>query len=628
MKELLETGVQLGLTYHEEEDALIGNIKGYSAAVRENLAAGSYGILMWIKRGEYAAVKSADDYLEDQKRLYPDLIKNYRVTELGTAIALNRASDDFTNVTNLKRFLYDLADHLSLNFYENCCCECGGTEELSIREVDGVIAQVCAKCGERHRSSSAKSDQSPQKAQDAPQLDPSQKDKQIKIQDPAPREESALMDEAILSPLPDAPDEPPKALEDEGFSSLLFSDREEEKPEPPRSALFEEAEREFREEQARAAAEAAETAGEPEDDGFDDLMFDEIYEEPPEIVPEEPKRDPVPEIGFSELLINDDGEVELKKETPEEDDGTVVTEIRDDSNDGAPIDVTAIESLVLNPTVTTGHPRLDAEETPLGRDGSVPLVNPNANREEKQVSSPDGPDAVTPLSAEKNAYAASASAAPEEKKDGAYAVGYASADMMIDRDAPDRSYRGAEKRPAPTPYSEGREYGGEAPPPYDPASVASSYAHHRAYRASSNAFMGIIGALTCGVVGVAIWVLIAYYLNVIGSLGAVAIIFTTFGGYYLAGRSMDKKGIVISAILSLGMTFVGVAAMTVVDVHSAISEAFGKSISLFDTLGWIGYFIRSDASIRGDFLENLGFSFLVTGISVVVSCIYLWRQAD
>lgn len=627
MRELLETGVQIALAYREEDNALIGNIKGYSAAVRENLATGSYGVLMWIRKGEYAAVKPADEYLSEQKKLYPDLIKNFRVTDLGTAVALNRADDAFTNITNLKRFLYDFADYLSLNFYVNCCCECGAEEELSICDANGVIAQVCAKCGAGYRPILAvpAAGKRPAVREAAP--------KEIVEEKPAERE--AAPKEITEEKPVEREEKASAAAEEDGFESLLFG-AEEAKPEPPRSALFEETEREFLREQAEAAESAPMEA--PEDDGFDDLMFNDIYEEPPEIVPEEPKRDPVPERGFSELLINDDGEVEIKKEEPEEDDGTVVTEIHDDSNDGAPIDVTEIESLVINPTVTTGHPQLDAEETPLGRDGKVPLVNPNANREEKQVSSPDGPDAVTPLSEDKNAYAASARSARESDKGGAYAVGYASADRMIDRDKPDSRFAGKVKREAPPPYRQQQEYsaglsGSNAPPPYDPSSAASYYARHRAYQLKSNAFMGIIGALTCGAIGAAVWVLLAYFFDVyffdmIGRFGGITIVFSTFGGYYLAGRSMDKKGIVLSSLLSLVMTFVGVVSMTVADIHGVISEAFGVEISFFDTLNWINYFVKTNTSIRGELLSNLGFSFLVTGISVVVAFIYLWRQTD
>lgn len=664
MKELLDTGVQFDLGYFEGENALIGKIKGYSAAVRENLATGSYGLLLWVKAGEYAAIKSPEDYLDEQKRLLPDLIRNFRVTERGIAVALARTEDAFANLTHLKRFLCDFADYLSLNFYVNCCCECGAAENLGIYDANGVITQACGKCGAGYRPilpaaekpdfacdtkadelfseigigaavPAAFAEENAPKITEADELSAENRTaaefSAAFAEENAPKiteaDETSTENQTAAEFSADLTEESAPQGAENDFGSLLFGAEEEKKPEPPRSALFEEAEREFLREQAEAA-EAAQME-EPEEDGFDDLFFDEGYEEPPELPPEEPKREPVPEMGFSELLINDDGEVELKKEEPEVDDGTVVTEIRDDSNDGAPIDVTAIESLVLNPTVTTGHPQLDAEETPLDPRGMVPLVNPNANREEKQVSSPDGPDAVTPLPEDKNAYARSVRAYQNDGK-GRFAVGYASAENMIDRDA-----RGItitdKRRPAPPPYNQKQEYGAglsgtSAPPPYDPSGVHSAYAPRVLQR--SNAFVGTLGALTCGVIGVVIWVLIAYFLNLISRFGAIAIVLTTFGGYYLAGRAMDKKGIVISSVLSLFMTFVGVVTMTAVNVRESIAEAFGVEISFFETLNWLNYFLQTDAEIKGEFVGNLGFSFIATGISVVVSFIYLWRLAD
>lgn len=662
MKELLDTGVQFGLDYHEGEEALIGTIKGYSAAVRENLATGSYGLLLWVKAGEYAAIKSPEDYLNEQKRLSPELIRNFRVTERGIAVALARTEDAFANLTHLKRFLYDFADYLSLNFYVNCCCECGAAENLGIYDANGVITQACGKCGAGYRPI-LPAPENPDFSREI-KTDASFSASGIGAAAPAAfAEKSAQKNTETDEPLAEnrpaaelsadfAGESAPKEAEN-SFESLLFGAEEEKKPEPPRSALFEEMEREYLREQAEAAASMpaeadrfldigrsimAEAVGSasaeiPEDDGFDDLFFDEAYEEPPELPPEEPKREPVPEMGFSELLINDEGEVELKKEEPEEDDGTIVTEIRDDSNDGAPIDVTELESLVLNPTVTTGHPQLDAEETPLSRDGKVPLVNPNANREEKQVSSPDGPDAVTPLAEDKNAYAASVRARPTDGNS-SYAVGYASSNNMIDRDARAEGFSKKRRSAPPPAYNLEQEHGAglssvQAPPPYDPGSIHSTYAPR--ISRSSNAFMGIIGALTCGVVGVVIWVLIAYFLNflnMISRFGAIAIVVTTFGGYYLAGRAMDKKGIIISSVLSLFMTFVGVVTMTAVNVRESIANVFGVEISFFETLNWLNFFLQTDADIKGEFMGNLGFSFIATGISVVVSFIYLWRLAD
>ena len=150
MKELLETGVNIGLSYDKRLDGLIGQIKGYSVVVKENNQTGSYGCLLWVRKGDYAAIKSAEDYLAEQVTSNPDLVKNFRVAERGIAAALVKTSDSFRNITNIKRFLYDLTSFLSLNFYVSCCYDCGKTAELGIYSADGVPVQCCGACGEKY----------------------------------------------------------------------------------------------------------------------------------------------------------------------------------------------------------------------------------------------------------------------------------------------------------------------------------------------------------------------------------------------------------------------------------------------------------------------------------------------
>lgn len=669
MQELLNTGVNFTLEYDEKENAMIGQVKGYSAAVRENLATASYGCLLWVKRG-IAAGERAEDYLEAMKLSQPEYLKNYRVAANGIAIALNRSGDSYKNITGLKRFLYDFADFLSQNGYVNCCCECGAEYDLGIYQTGQVITQVCSGCGEKYTiimkvNSSAPKMSEPsapifaepaeefslddyaeelrRKAEIAEKSEPDAELHETDIEKnydaPAAREDgiSSLLteiaptepqsnafsadigglnkneinrtDEVSLSELmfdenekpaeetpapqknvsidsllfteqksaPEPETQKPEEdydctpLSERGdmeFESLLAGNSEEKKPEPPKSEIFEAAEREYAAEQAKMQK------TEPE-------KFD-----------------------INELLLNENGEIELQEVKPEVDDGTVVTEIRDDSNDGEKIDVEEIKSLVNAPTVTTGHPQLSAEETPLEADGSVPLVNPNANREEKRVSPVDGPDAVTPLAANY----APPTALYEEEKPRTLPPGFADSSNMIDRDEPVR-------------------YG--APAPYEPNSSYSSYVHtiDRGTQ-GSNAIMGIIGALTCGMIGVAIWVAIAMGLNIISWWGGIALTATTFGGYYLAGRALDKKGIVISAVITIVMMLIGVAAMSAIDVRDTFTATAGTDISLFDALHWITYLMSLEPSIKSAFIKNLGFSFLVTLIADISVASTFWRKAD
>ncbi|MBQ8410745.1 MAG: hypothetical protein IJX15_03320, partial [Ruminiclostridium sp.] len=468
MKELLSTGVNIGLEYHAETDALIGSIKGYAVAVKENLQTGSYGCLFWLRAGDYTAVTSAEEFLVERQKTNPEYIKKFRVAEQGVAVALNRVNDDFANVNNLKRFIYDFTASLSVNYYKNCCCECGKTENLAIYSADGVIAQACSECGAKYKFLMNLPDTSVPARMPMPAFNTVANEKpaesfiptetntvkaepaftekineevkaepvfaetikeepvkseidefilteqEVKGQDSVPEFKEIVNEapaedknEALQELMFDASEavveeETPEAVNDvsaEAMEELMFTEIKQEpvsepEPEPapavkyedkdladefaqllagteekeserPRSKLFEEAEREFAEEKARLEAEA------------------KLHN---------------PEDAIDNLLIDENGNMSVKENEAEEDDGSSdVTEFRDDSNDGDDFDIEEIESTVEMPTVTTGHPQLEAEETPLEEDGTVPLINPNSHREERHVSPVDGPDAVQPL---------------------------------------------------------------------------------------------------------------------------------------------------------------------------------------------------------------------------------------
>ncbi len=615
MRELLATGVNIDLNYYEEYDALIGQIKGYSVAVKENLAAGSYGCLFWVKKGGFTAVTTAEEYLQSLQKSNPEFLKKFMVNDTGVAVALNRTSDDFTNVNNLKRFIYDFTANLSLNYYENCCCECGSTKNLSIYDSDNAIAQACPSCGAKYvfiracKSSAhavtpvpavsvqpesvpaeekieqlpfAEFGYKPEEKQEATvteqlasvveeeefslkEFEYNPEDKIEENETPVIKEEetvdlsSFMYDEKEQSEAPAVQKSLSVVNEEpvQNFDSLLY---EEVKPEPekPKSKLFEEAEREFAAEKARMAAEEA-----------------KISEE------------------VDNLLI-ENGEFVLKEITPENDDGSNdVTEVYDDSNDGEDFDIEEIESTVEMPTVTTGHPQLQAEETPLEADGSVPLINPNSHREERHVSAVDGPDAVQPLD---------------------YGQAHITYEKLSDETAP-RFSAGGEINRNPV-----------APPPYNPQNNYASYTKPVSFADSSNAVMGIIGALVCGFLGLAIWIIIAHFLDIISVWGCLAIIFTVYGGYYLGGRALDKKGIVISFVLTLVMVFAGVVGMSVFDIMAYFKEEYDVTLNFMQAFNWTMESLGVE-SMRTAFISNLTVSMIATFIGNIVTAINYWRKA-
>lgn len=646
MQELLNTGVSFTLEYNEKENAMLGQVKGYSAAVRENPETRSYGCLLWAKSG-ISGGENLEAYLDEQKRTHAELVKNFRVTSSGMAIALNRTDDPYTNITALKRFLYDLAGFLAKNGYVNCCCECGAESGLGIYHAGKGFAQVCSSCGEkyslimnvdspapkvaaapvptetisldnyaeelRQRSETAEIQQEPEKTEnddisallseikpEPPTAEPivgemPQKEKaeeaalselmfdenDVQKEEEKPTEPKNVSIDSLLftevaeqKPSEEQPREydctPLSERLDNEMGALLAGTVQEKKPEPPKSKIFEEAEREFAEEQAK------------------------LHKNEPE------------KFDINDLLLNESGEIELKEIEPEVDDGTVVTEVRDDSNDGEDIDVEELVSQVNAPTVTTGHPQLSAEETPLEKDGSVPLVNPTANREERMVSPANGPDAVIPLESK---FAQPITAENAQTGEKSFAPGFADSTNMIDRDAP-------------------VNFGASAAP-YDPNSNYSSYvrANGAAFKSNSNAATGIIGALVGGMLGAAFWIALGTWLNIISGWFGIVLTAAVFGGYHLLGREMDKKGIIISAVVTIVFMIISVLGMAVVDVQQFFAE-YDVEMSITEALEMVRYLSELSPDVKSELVENFIFSSLITLVSVISTSVKLWKTAD
>ncbi len=656
MKELLNTGVNFPLDYDSANDAFVGQVKGYSVAVKENLSTSSYGCLFWIKEGDAAPSEKAEEYLIEKQKAAPDFVKKFMISETGAAVALNRTYDDFANVNNLKRFIFDFTGALSANGYKNCCCECGKTANLSLYTTEGTIAQACSVCGGKYQFLRAVECESEPVVPVIPE-EPVVIDgfKQAEIaEEPAAKEEPLFIAPEIVVPdmpvvekFPEfsvsdtdggnaeieepltptekknteennlllTPDEENTAEESpaaqkggvvlqkesddstdlselmfteikqeplseehpaaetavqqagENFDSLLFTGEEEKKSEPVRSALFEQIEREYAAEQAKLKAETAEDKQEE---------------------------------NLNDLLIDDNGQFELKEIEHEIDDGSSdVTEFHDDSNDGEDVEIEEIESTVNVPTVTTGHPQLEAEETPLEKDGSVPLINPNSHREERQVSPVDGPDAVQPLELAASITHEDLGELPEIQLPPGYATG-----ENMERDVPETT----------------------APPPYSPTYDYSSYERIKVRSDNSNIFMGFIGALVMGLIGAAVWMLIAGFLDIASYIGSLAIVLSVYGGYYLAGGALDKKGIIVSFVVSIVFTAIGAVAVLSIDMANSLSEVFHTDATLRDGFNWVVSALSNEET-RGTVLFDIVVSMLITLVADISAAVKSWRTA-
>ena len=123
-----------------------------------------------------------------------------------------------------------------------------------------------------------------------------------------------------------------------------------------------------------------------------------------------------------------------------------------------------------------------------------------------------------------------------------------------------------------------------------------------------------------------IWIVIAHFLDIISVWGCLAIIFTVYGGYYLGGRALDKKGIVISFVLTLVMVFAGVVGMSVFDVMADFKAEYDISLSFMQAFNWTVEALGVEAT-RNAFISNMAVSMLATLVGDIITAVNYWKRA-
>ncbi len=658
MKELLETGLAADLAYYEACDALVGRINGLSVAVKENAATNSYGCLIWVGPDGTDDTGTAAEYLAEQAAGKSDVIKHYRTSGRGAAIALVRYNDAVRDIENINKLMGEIADGLASHSYSNCCYKCGSHEQLSIYSDKGVPVQYCSRCGRGTVLRSYGGKEVPVKA------------------DPVIAKDDVDLGDLLIDRSAGNEEETQAAVNTAGaddnidLSGLLFDGTPEEdnKPGERRSELFETVQREYEEEQRRAhengddevddlldsllftaddekpepAAEEAPALSDIAGSGsegssgdLDGLLFDgteeTVEEEKPDEAAaasaadidalmfdgtEEPEKEPEPKdwepetqapaalgSGIDELMADEVSEVtavtamgrgegeDLTVETPEEeyvgeDENIAVTEIYDDSNDGEDIDIVALEHDANAPTETAGD-AIEAFETPLEADGSVPLVNPSSAYADVKPSSAFGAGAV-------RAYAAGSydnATATEEP------VGFdgrpKSAGPVSDPRAGDemgaRSRDYTSQRVAEADYHKRKTV--EAHRVSGVARSSGNINYSYVVSSGSHTLVGIVAAVLFGIVGAGLWAGLGYILDMTGAFNdetgsliiAICAFLPTlfvFVGFRIGGDCFDKKGIIISGIISLVLDALGGFALFVTSELRWTTREYGYSVPM------------------------------------------------
>ncbi|MBQ9483058.1 MAG: hypothetical protein IJU82_02610 [Ruminiclostridium sp.] len=659
MKELLETGISTDLGYSGRCDALFGKVKDLSVVIKENNATKSYGVLIWVKKKNSTSDDELYSYLSEQVAAKPHIIKHFKTTGRGAALALVKYNDPVRNINNINRFLGDLADDLYAHDYVNCCYACGKTDDLAIYESGGAVVQYCSGCA---NGTKIKVGDEPVK-QEAPAVYETPVESAATETAQEIEEEQSGSLEDILAELTDIAGEYGGGDEAADTGSVIngsddISDLSDfmvdesaapaEEPAPAATLIDEYAQREtvtdssldsfmFSEEDAAksAASEPAfGTASEPafgdantyidEDSSegapanLDGLMYDEndsydddadIYEDAEEEAAENANiynlmvgsEQEIAEAGDSEVKVLATTEIgkghDLQVAVQEEEEvgglgGIQVTEIVDDSNEGEDFQIEALSSDFNMPTDTKGG-EIHASETPLEKDGAVPMVNPNSDYADVKPSSARDKNAVRAFAY--GSYENANTAAEPVRYDGR-PIGYQGSDPRMGDEvgSVSRDYsrqNAARYAPDAKPLKkEGYRVVSKANPARmkpvmtgKRASYASSY--------SSNAVVGTIAALLFGVIACALWCGIGYLLGLMGMVDNTvrAIVMSVLGfipalavflGYRIGGDCYDIKGIVIAAVVSVVCDVLGIFAVLIAGEMQTKAVEYGYSIGI------------------------------------------------
>ena len=388
---------------------------------------------------------------------------------------------------------------------------------------------------------------------------------------------------------------------------------------------------------------------------LDNLMFDgsgdaaEESDEPEELAGEEAEDANIYGLMLgSEQEIAEEGETEVTELTAagvgsgedltvkmqEDDDvgedGTVeVTELYDDSNEGEDIEIQELDSDFNRPTETKGG-EIKASETPLEADGSVPMVNPQSDFADTKPSSVRDRNAVRAF-----AYGSyeNANTAEEPVRFDGRPKGFQTSDprMGDEMGSVSRDYSrqqaaqfapNAKKQPMSEQrvVSKGRRSGGKT----------VTYSGNTSY-GDSNVVVGIIAALLFGVIGCAIWCGVGYVMQLMTTVDdEIKLIVTAvfgflptlfvFVGYRIGGDCLDKKGTIISIVMTVILDGVGAFAVYITGEMQRTSSELGYNLP-FDKLMDNVVQSFSEIATGSTMLRQLGITVVAMIVALVIAIV-------
>ena len=128
----------------------------------------------------------------------------------------------------------------------------------------------------------------------------------------------------------------------------------------------------------------------------------------------------------------------------------------------------------------------------------------------------------------------------------------------------------------------------------------------------SNFVLGVIGAILGSMIGCSLW-LIIYKLGYIASIAGAAMGICAMKGYGLFGKKLDRKGVIVSAIVMLIMVFLSNRLALSWEVYDALN-GYGFPTSFADIFINLGDLIK-ELNLTSDYYTDL-----VVGYALTIFC--------
>lgn len=125
---------------------------------------------------------------------------------------------------------------------------------------------------------------------------------------------------------------------------------------------------------------------------------------------------------------------------------------------------------------------------------------------------------------------------------------------------------------------------------------------------TSNIITGTVGAIIGSLLGVALWMVI-YHLGYISAIAGFAIIFCALKGYAVLGGMLDKKGVIIVVLISIGMVFAANHLSWTFEFFMELKDDY--RLNFMDTLKIMPEFLK-DSEMRTQYISDLAFGYLFT----------------